>query len=304
MYQCVWNKSIWFVKIAITKAAIALYIGGYMKENMLDILKNLNFTEYESKAYLALLQESPLTGYAVAKKSGVPRSKIYEVLESLVIRGDVFVSHGNTPQYVPVPAKELIKNRRLKAEEHFDQAEKYFEKFEQTANDRENIWNITGRSEILEKVKACILSAKKRILLEIWKEDFEEIESELKQAAEQGVIVTIIAYGDIVSDFSNVYLHDMSSEITEEYDGRWLVYSGDDSEVVAGIVSLGNDSRAAWTMHVGLVMPITEVIIHDLYLMEILKKHRELLEESFGKNLIQLRRKFSIHSDFKKHYLE
>ncbi|BAI86185.2 sugar sensing transcriptional regulator TrmBL1 [Bacillus subtilis] len=304
MYQCVWNKSIWFVKIAITKAAIALYIGGYMKENMLDILKNLNFTEYESKAYLALLQESPLTGYAVAKKSGVPRSKIYEVLESLVLRGDVFVSHGNTPQYVPVPAKELIKNRRLKAEEHFDQAEKYFEKFEQTANDRENIWNITGRSEILEKVKACILSAKKRILLEIWKEDFEEIEAELKQAAEQGVIVTIIAYGDIVSDFANVYLHDMSSEITEEYDGRWLVYSGDDSEVVAGIVSLGNDSRAAWTMHVGLVMPITEVIIHDLYLMEILKKHRELLEESFGKNLIQLRRKFSIHSDFKKHYLE
>ncbi|MBD5075057.1 TrmB family transcriptional regulator, partial [Xanthomonas citri pv. citri] len=85
--------------------------------------------------YLALLQESPLTGYAVAKKSGVPRSKIYEVLESLVIRADVFVSHGNTPQYVPVPAKELIKNRRLKAEEHFDQAEKYFEKFEQTAND-------------------------------------------------------------------------------------------------------------------------------------------------------------------------
>lgn len=304
MYQCVWNKSIWFVKIAITKAAIALYIGGYMKENMLDILKNLNFTEYESKAYLALLQESPLTGYAVAKKSGVPRSKIYEVLESLVLRGDVFVSHGNTPQYVPVPAKELIKNRRLKAEEHFDQAEKYFEKFEQTANDRENIWNITGRSEILEKVKACILSAKKRILLEIWKEDFKEIEAELKQAAEQGVIVTIIAYGDIVSDFANVYLHDMSSEITEEYDGRWLVYSGDDSEVVAGIVSLGNDSRAAWTMHVGLVMPITEVIIHDLYLMEILKKHRELLEESFGKNLIQLRRKFSIHSDFKKHYLE
>lgn len=41
-----------------------------MKENILDVLKNLNFTEYESKAYLALLEESPLTGYAVAKKIG------------------------------------------------------------------------------------------------------------------------------------------------------------------------------------------------------------------------------------------
>ncbi|MCI4170796.1 TrmB family transcriptional regulator, partial [Bacillus spizizenii] len=42
----------------MTKAAIALYIVGYMKENMLDILKKLNFTEYESKAYIDLLQES------------------------------------------------------------------------------------------------------------------------------------------------------------------------------------------------------------------------------------------------------
>ncbi|MCY8369920.1 hypothetical protein MOC75_04225, partial [Bacillus haynesii] len=37
---------------------------------------------------------------------------------------------------------------------------------------------------------------------------------------------------------------------------------------------------------------------HDLYLMEIMEKHRGILEESFGENLIHLRRKFSIHPDF------
>jgi sugar-specific transcriptional regulator TrmB len=130
------------------------------------------------------------------------------------------------------------------------------------------------------------------------------LESELRQAAKRGVTVTIIAYGEIGSDFANVYFHYMGEEITEEYGGRWIVISGDDSEVVAGIVSLGEDSRAAWTMHVGLVMPITEVMIHDLYLMEIMGKHRELLEESFGENLVHLRHKFSIHPDFKKHYVK
>jgi HTH-type transcriptional regulator, sugar sensing transcriptional regulator len=250
------------------------------------------------------LEESPLTGYAVAKNSGVPRSRIYEVLDSLAIRGDILVSPGNTPQYTPVPARELIKNRRRKAEENFELAEKSLAEFERSANDRENIWNITGRNEILDKVKDCILSAKKRILLEVWKEEFEELESELRQAAKRGVNVTIIAYGEIVSDFANVYLHYMGHKITEEYGGRWLVISGDDSEVVAGIVSLGKDSRAAWTRHVGLVMPITEVMIHDLYLMEIMEKHRELLEESFGENLVNLRHKFSIHPDFKKHYVK
>lgn len=145
---------------------------------------------------------------------------------------------------------------------------------------------------------------KKRILLEIWKEEFEELESELRQAAKRGVNVTIIIYGEIVSDFANVYLHYMGHEITEKYGGRWLVISGDDSEVVAGIVSLEKDSRAAWTMHVGLVMPITEFMIHHLYLMEIMEKHKDLLEESFGKKLVNLRRKFSIHPNFKKHYVD
>ncbi|MCC3357149.1 TrmB family transcriptional regulator [Bacillus sp. REN16] len=275
-----------------------------MKENILETLKNLNFTEYEAKAYLTLLEDSPLTGYAVAKNSGVPRSKIYEVLECLTLRGDILVSPGNTAQYIPVPAKELIKNRRMKAEENFELAEKSLAEFERSTNDRENIWNITGRNEILDKVKDCIVSAKKRILLEVWKEEFEELEHDLRQAAKRGVNVTIIAYGEINTDFAHVYLHYMGDKITEEYGGRWLVISGDDSEVVAGIVSLGKDSRAAWSRHVGLVMPITEVMIHDLYIMEIMEKHREILEESFGENLVNLRRKFSIHPDFKKHYIK
>ncbi len=274
-----------------------------MKDIILETLKNLNFTEYEAKAYLALLEESPLTGYAVAKNSGVPRSRIYEILDNLVLRGDILVSHGNTPQYVPVPAKKLIKNRRTKAEENFKLAERSLEQYGNASKNRENIWNITGHFEILDKVKECIGAAEKRILLEVWKEEYQELETELKKASEKGVNITVIAYGEVESGFASVCRHDLSDEITEEYGGRWVVASIDDSEVVAGIVSLGKDSRAAWTMHQGLVMPITEVMIHDLYIMEIMEKHRELLEVSFGKDLIDLRRKYAIHPDHKKHYV-
>lgn len=59
----------------MTKVATLVEAGGLMKENILDVLKNLNFTEYESKAYLALLEESPLTGYAVAKNRVFPGRK-------------------------------------------------------------------------------------------------------------------------------------------------------------------------------------------------------------------------------------
>ncbi len=269
----------------------------------LDLLKNLGFTEYESKAYLALLSGSPLTGYAVAKNSGVPRSKIYEVLDNLIARGDVIAIHGDTPLYQALPAEDMIASRKAKSEATFEAAERSLKQFEKACDDRENIWNIIGHDAILQKINDCIKRAEHRILIEIWAEDFYDIEKSLEEAAGRGVDIKIIAYGNISVSYANVYPHDMSEEITAEYGGRWIVFSADDKEVVAGAVSLEDNSRAAATKHQGLVMPITEVIIHDLYIAEIMNSHREILEQTFGKDLIRLREKFSLNPDLKKHYL-
>ena len=55
----------------------------------------------------------------------------------------------------------------------------------------------------------------------------------------------------------------------------------------------------------GITHPkLTEVIVHDLYIAEIMKKHRDILEADFGKDLIELRHKFSVYPDNKKHYIE
>lgn len=274
-----------------------------MKLDILGVLQGLNFTEYEAKAYLALLEKSPLSGYAVALKSGVPRSKIYEVLGGMVSRGDIMVSHENTPLYVPLPPKELIVQRKRRAEQVFEAAQDVLEQYTVCSQNRENIWNISGHEAILNRVREGIKEAKHRVLLEIWKEDAEELRDVLQQVAQNGVEVLIVSYGELNFDFAKVYHHDMSGQITSEYGGRWIVFSVDDQEVVAGIVSLGEDSRAAWTMHPGLIMPITEVIIHDMYIMEILKEFRQELEEKFGPNLIKLRQKFTIGPYGKKHYL-
>jgi sugar-specific transcriptional regulator TrmB len=52
-----------------------------MKE--LEVLHQAGLTVYQSKAYLALKHSSDLTPCQVARASGVPTSKIYEILYSL-----------------------------------------------------------------------------------------------------------------------------------------------------------------------------------------------------------------------------
>ena len=55
--------------------------------DILHALHQLGFTEYEARAYAALVAGGELNGYALAKASGIPRANVYAVAGKLVARG-------------------------------------------------------------------------------------------------------------------------------------------------------------------------------------------------------------------------
>lgn len=63
-------------------------------ESVVEKLQRVGLTQYEAKAYLALLNTHLSTATKVAEKSGVPRTKIYSVLEALKHKGWVRVYSG------------------------------------------------------------------------------------------------------------------------------------------------------------------------------------------------------------------
>jgi sugar-specific transcriptional regulator TrmB len=63
-------------------------------ESVVEKLQQVGLTEYEAKAYLALLNTHLNTATRVSEKSGVPRTKIYTVLEALKNKGWVRVYSG------------------------------------------------------------------------------------------------------------------------------------------------------------------------------------------------------------------
>ncbi len=256
---------------------------------MLTYIQELGFTEYEAKAYLALLDGSPLSGYRVAQSSGVPRSKVYEVLEGLVRRGAVLANRGDPVLYAPLSPGELISRRRQEMEESIEAAERSLQRYTSDTASRGGIWDIVGRGEILDRARGVIESAERTVLIEVWQEDAPELREALAGAAGRGVEVVVVAYGEPDYPFARVYHHDLVDEVTRGVGGRWIVLSADSREIVTGITSLGRESRAAWSSHPGLVVPTTELIKHDIYVQEMLDEHRETLEESFGPSLMRLR---------------
>lgn len=265
-----------------------------MTSPAVEQLQLVGMTEWEARVYLALLEEAPASGYSVAKRSNVPRSKVYEVLNSLTAKGAVHVAHGATAAYRPLPPKELIEKLRRETTENLDAAASAMAQFAEQIGTDPAIWDLQGRIEILNRARQLIRVARQRILVEIWAPDAEELRPELAEAANRGVQVTAVSYGDPGYAFAEVYAHPSTDEVTTGLGGRWLVISADDREVVAGIVSSGAQSRAAWTSHPALVVPITELITHDIYKLEMLAARRSELEQDFGPGLIRLRQKFAV----------
>ena len=66
---------------------------------MQELLRQLNLTQYEIKAYLALLKADKVTAYQLGKISRIPSGRIYDVVDSLVSKGIVSVLPG-TPRLI------------------------------------------------------------------------------------------------------------------------------------------------------------------------------------------------------------
>ncbi len=63
-------------------------------ESAVEKLQRVGLTEYEAKAYLALLNTHLSTATKASEKSGVPRTRIYSILESLKNKGWIRVYSG------------------------------------------------------------------------------------------------------------------------------------------------------------------------------------------------------------------
>src|SRR3989339_2177357 len=79
------------------------------------IKEYFNLNIYETKIWLALLSKGIASAGEVAELSGVPRSRAYDVLESLEKRGFAIIKIGKPVKYIAVKPTEVIERMKSNA---------------------------------------------------------------------------------------------------------------------------------------------------------------------------------------------
>ena len=82
--------------------------------NIGNQLKNLGLNSYEVKIWTALLSRGVSTVGELSDIANVPRSRSYDVLESLEKKGFVIIKTRKPIRYYAVPPQEAIKNTKKK----------------------------------------------------------------------------------------------------------------------------------------------------------------------------------------------
>lgn len=224
-------------------------------------LKEFGLTDYEMRAYAALLEMGPMTASELSENAEVPYSKMYEVLGNLEKKGWIEAEHGRPSRYYPKPPVDAIEATKLRMESSLKSSEAQilselqplYEKKE--VHERPDIWIVRGEFNVLGKVREIINRSQKELLIAIpgLNEAVVEMFSpSLIRLREQGVKALVMT----TQNQDGKVLKGLTKFVDVKV-RRQLFGGGIISDVKEVMILLGGEtgeevSLAIWSDHVGL----------------------------------------------------
>lgn len=258
-------------------------------------LQQLGFTDYEAKAYLALLSRSaPSTSYEISKFAGIPRANAYSVLESLAGKRAVRPVSKSPLRYMPMEPDVLL--GRI-VEETKQQCRELSGKLTSLRSDEaadDYVWPITGEFQVNSKIRTMIDNAKRHVWIKAHESALQPHSAALQRAAQRGVQVLIILFGSQVEKFEfgancRIYLHE-GNGIAVGIGHELITLTRDFTEAL--MANLGDNPYGAYTLSRPVVNMADTMIRHEIYLAEIFRNLGSEIETIFGPALYKLRRQY------------
>ena len=164
-------------------------------------LEKVGLTGYEIKTFTSLLKTGELTASDLSQHSGVPYSKIYEVLGMLEEKGWIGSDKSRPTKYFAKSPNSALQTTKQKIEEDFAKNEKTIlndlnpiYKKSGTA-ERPDIWVLTGTMNIATKIFEMIETCREEVLIAIPKAGEELVKQalpKLRQLHDKGIEITIL----------------------------------------------------------------------------------------------------------------
>ena len=236
-------------------------------------LAGIGFSALEATVYIALLRNSPSTGYSVAQLLRKPVSNTYKALESLCRKGCVVVDRTRQPRrYSALPLSE-----------YFDQLEREFGKKREAVEARlrsfarpasyPGIYRLDNLGQVYERAARLIEGARMSILMDAFPAQVEKVRQPLEKAVRRHVRVMLKAYSPVTIPGVDIVISDLGPEIPS-WPGELLFAVADGSDYMLAFVNdaSGRVLEAVWSQNLYLAIIAYNSLLGELLWSRLLER--------------------------------
>ncbi|MDO8740262.1 MAG: helix-turn-helix domain-containing protein [Candidatus Woesearchaeota archaeon] len=182
-----------------------------VQKNFLNKLKDFGLNSYEAKLWTALLSRGVSTAGELSDIAGVPRSRSYDVLESLEKKGFIIMKVGKPIKYLAVKPEEVVERVKKRIREDAQKEEEIVDEIKKTntlvelnllhkqgielVDPTDLSGSIRGRDNIYNHLDFMIKNAEKSVVIVTTADGLvrkaKELRKTLEKAKERGVKIKI-----------------------------------------------------------------------------------------------------------------
>ncbi|MGP7816427.1 TrmB family transcriptional regulator [Niallia sp. 01092] len=241
--------------------------------DIIQQIQSLGFSQYEAKAYVSLVKQGPTSAYQVSKESGIPRARIYEILNGLEEKGIVMKEEINeSVQYSPLPVDvflESVQSQWKNTYESISEKLRHLEKTELIPDNR--VLTLKGKRQILAFCRTLIQKAKRKVVVSIWGPMYEEIENELKDVRKHANLKGIVF--QVENPLPELNVHRQTSYVDNIGKNKWFILSIDGKEMIYG-PSVEERATAFLTDDPIHIYLLENYIWHDILVNRLVKESK------------------------------
>lgn len=228
---------------------------------VVSALVQLGFSLNESRAYGALLQESPATGYEVGVRAHIPRSAVYGVLRRLVTEGAARAIAGSPERFAPAPAEELLQLLRKRFEGSAGSLEEAIRKVDSTPT-APDAFSVRGYTRVLEEAERLIRGAEGRLVVSGWPREIAQLAPEIKRAAKRRVYCVTFSHAELPKLPGEVFSYGLEESALEEFWKHRIIVVADDIRTLIAATEMTDKDNGV----ISETAPIAEVATSQIAL--------------------------------------
>ena len=152
-----------------------------------SLLQEFGFSQYEAYTFVYLLRLGPSTAREIADYDGVPRTRVYDAVETLHEEGLIDVKYGSPQEYAPVSRETAIQLLDMQRQNTISKLSESIKELDPVENqpDEFGVWTVTGRTAVTTRVEEFIEDADDQIVYMTIDELLTDDQLEALEAAEE-----------------------------------------------------------------------------------------------------------------------